>query len=392
MTSSLLDLMESSPSSGKTSPESSATNQTPLDVSWQALSERNTPSLSTEAGQARVWLMDHGHGPRGSFATLNISEWPNDGVAHVIDFGNCIDPAAVLFERKSGGRHSPPSREAGQNVAPTISARPSGGGGLGTDFDCDGGLIPDVARCLQAQAQLANLEDQDTLIPSHDPATTLTAREYKGALPEADLSTVVAHALRGEGFDASEDGTGRGTPLVPVAFDCKGTEVQTDETGVAPPLRSMGNTQSHQSAGGHATIAFDTTQVTSPGNYSSPKQGDPVHPLAAEAHPPAVAFDLRGRDGGAQPEGPHDTANIRAASGGSSRSYIATQWAVRRLTPTECARLQGGPDDHCNITYRGKPAADGPQYKAWGNSMAIPCVAWIMDRMRISMVEMEGAV
>ena len=64
---------------------------------------------------------------------------------------------------------------------------------------------------------------------------------------------------------------------------------------------------------------------------------------------------------------------------------MATPWAVRRLTPIETARLQGFPDDHTAITYRGKPAADGPQYKAHGNSMAVPVVRWIMERMRISM-------
>lgn len=105
-----------------------------------------------------------------------------------------------------------------------------------------------------------------------------------------------------------------------------------------------------------------------------------------------MAFDLRGREGGAMPEGPHDTANLRAASGGSSRSYIAQPWAVRRLTPTECARLQGFPDDHTRIPWRGKPAEDcpdGPQYKAYGNSMAVPVIRWIMDRIRISWGMME---
>ena len=80
MTSSQLDMMDSLLSSGKTSPESSATNQTPSDVSWARLSELNSPSLSLEAGRVQVWLADHGQGPRGSFATLNISEWPNDAV------------------------------------------------------------------------------------------------------------------------------------------------------------------------------------------------------------------------------------------------------------------------------------------------------------------------
>src|SRR5262249_13882739 len=88
-----------------------------------------------------------------------------------------------------------PRREGRQEVAGTISSRTTRGGGLGTDFE--------LGR---------------ELIPSHDPACTLTARDYKGPLPEADLSTVVTHTLGGEGFDASEDGTGRGVPLVPMAF------------------------------------------------------------------------------------------------------------------------------------------------------------------------------
>ncbi|WP_422128622.1 DNA cytosine methyltransferase [Vibrio hannami] len=102
-----------------------------------------------------------------------------------------------------------------------------------------------------------------------------------------------------------------------------------------------------------------------------------------------VAFDLRGREEGAVPESVGETVSLRAASGGSSRSYLAQPWAVRRLTPTECHRLQGFPDDHCDVTYRGKPAADGPQYKALGNSMAVPCVAWITDRMKLSMEEYQ---
>jgi DNA (cytosine-5)-methyltransferase 1 len=54
---------------------------------------------------------------------------------------------------------------------------------------------------------------------------------------------------------------------------------------------------------------------------------------------------------------------------------------VRRLTPRECERLQGFPDDYTLITHRGKPAADGPRYKALGNSWAVPCVRWIFERM-----------
>jgi DNA (cytosine-5)-methyltransferase 1 len=102
----------------------------------------------------------------------------------------------------------------------------------------------------------------------------------------------------------------------------------------------------------------------------------------------AVAYDMRGREGGAQFEGPHDTANIRAASGGSSRSYVAVS-AVRRITPVECERLQGFPDNFTAIPYRNKPAdqcPDGPRYKALGNSMAVPVMRWIGER--IEQVEM----
>ena len=81
-------------------------------------------------------------------------------------------------------------------------------------------------------------------------------------------------------------------------------------------------------------------------------------------------------DNPSQFEGPHDTANIRAANGGSSKSYVAQAWAVRRLTPVECCRLQGFSDDYLStVTYRGKPPADGPMYKALGNSMATNVMA-----------------
>lgn len=58
--------------------------------------------------------------------------------------------------------------------------------------------------------------------------------------------------------------------------------------------------------------------------------------------------------------------------------------AVRRLTPNECYRLQGFPDNWGRIPWKGKPAEecpDGPQYKAAGNSMAVPCMFWIGNRI-----------
>ena len=58
-------------------------------------------------------------------------------------------------------------------------------------------------------------------------------------------------------------------------------------------------------------------------------------------------------------------------------------WGVRRLTPRECERLMGLPDDWTLVPYRGKPAADGPRYKAIGNSMVVPVMRWIGERILI---------
>ena len=63
---------------------------------------------------------------------------------------------------------------------------------------------------------------------------------------------------------------------------------------------------------------------------------------------------------------------------------VATAMAVRRLTPVECERLQGFPDNWSRISWKGKPAdqcPDGPRYKACGNSMAVPVMRWIGERI-----------
>lgn len=68
----------------------------------------------------------------------------------------------------------------------------------------------------------------------------------------------------------------------------------------------------------------------------------------------------------------------------TDRHAVAYGLCVRRLMPVECGRLQGFPDGHTQIPWRGKPASecpDGPQYAAYGNSMAVPCVAWIGKRI-----------
>jgi DNA (cytosine-5)-methyltransferase 1 len=76
---------------------------------------------------------------------------------------------------------------------------------------------------------------------------------------------------------------------------------------------------------------------------------------------------------------------------GEEYPAIADAVSVRRLTPRECERLQGFPDDFTLVTYRGKPAADGARYRVLGNAMAVPVIGWILGRIR-SAEEASGAV
>jgi DNA (cytosine-5)-methyltransferase 1 len=79
----------------------------------------------------------------------------------------------------------------------------------------------------------------------------------------------------------------------------------------------------------------------------------------------------------------------RSGDGGRHEGVIQPDMQVRRLTPTECERLQGFPDGYTLVPHRGKPAADGPRYKSLGNSMAVPVMAWIGTRINQAIQEGE---
>ncbi|MBH3553158.1 DNA cytosine methyltransferase [Pseudomonas aeruginosa] len=130
----------------------------------------------------------------------------------------------------------------------------------------------------------------------------------------------------------------------PIAFSCK--DYGADAGDVSPTLRAMGHGESHANAGGQVAVCIT---------------GDITHTLKAEG------FD--------------------ASEDGTGRGQPITPEAagVRRLTPRECERLQGFPDDYTLIPWRGKPAEkcpDGPRYKAIGNSKAVPVVRWIGRRLK----------
>lgn len=319
-----------------------------------------------------------------------------------------FDPAAVLLEWEGVRRDSAPSREAGQGAAvcPTLRA-----GGNSTGGDRPPGTDVDTADSLQ-------------VVQPYPVGNTLTARMHKGINTTLDegQTPVLAHSLRGEGFDASEDGTGRGTPLVPVhvpeiagtmkackdsggwsnsadhaaagymvpvAFDTYNQTITGDATqtlcsrgdspggnahlvpAVMQPVAhafdarqsdvlQCGDKTGPLDTDGHSVgvPAFDTTQITSAANRSNPQPGDPCHPLAAGAHAPAVAFKYTM---GAKAHGigyAEEQAPTLDTRPESNAVMQAMQ--VRRLTPVECERLQGFPDGYTAIPWRGKPASECP--------------------------------
>jgi DNA (cytosine-5)-methyltransferase 1 len=75
------------------------------------------------------------------------------------------------------------------------------------------------------------------------------------------------------------------------------------------------------------------------------------------------------------------TQQCHCPTQGNEAVVIQQAMAVRRLTPKECERLQGFPDNYTDIQAKGKPTPDGPRYKALGNSMAVPVMAWIGQRI-----------
>lgn len=281
----------------------------------------------------------------------------------VLDVGAWADRAPILLEPESLRGDSAPRRETWEGVAGSIAARTRGGGGLGTDFECDGGLIPstgDLSHCLNAGGM--GRQDYET-------------------------KTLVTHSLRADGFDASEDGTGRGTPLVPVDVmtlairgrgDSHDLEVRQDGTAnaILTPNGGRGGI-------GVGAIAFDPQGAGKQSSLGASEHGTGA---LGTTKTPAVAFAQNQRD----EVRTMDVAGALAGEPGmKQQTYAHVGMQVRRLTPRECERLQGFPDDYTAIQVRGKPAADGPRYKALGNSMAVPVMRWIGERIAATTTRIE---
>jgi len=320
------------------------------------------------------------------------------------------DPWEILFESEGLRRDTPPRRDSGETVAGTLASRTGAGGFPGTDEACAG----------YVQAVTGVFGD-------------------------------ISHTLRAEGFDASEDGTGRGTPVIAAFAENTRRELRLEggdgsrtgalSTGGGKPgqgcpaiiqsvpeiagtmkscARSGGWTNSvDHAAAGYMIPAFGFNSLQDP-----IVTGNKTGALSASSPQAEAVFSvaIRGRDGGSGIEIRSDSvaSALRASQGGSDKPMVfALQpgvtrenpdsgpdgmgvrenlaytmearsevqmvggfpYGVRRLMPVECARLQGFPDDYLDIPYRGKPAADGPKYKALGNSMAVPVMRWIGERI-----------
>lgn len=184
---------------------------------------------------------------------------------------------------------------------------------------------------------------------------------------------MIAHALRADGFDASEDGTGRGTPLVPVAYQCHGSNVGSmghlragngNEAGGVPFVTAFAQNQRDEVR----TMEVAGALAGEPGMKQQTYIAHAIQERAVSENP----------DNGPQGKGWQEEAAFTL----EARHHVQAVQAVRRLTPRECERLQGFPDDWTLVPYRGKPASDGPRYKAIGNSMAVPVMRWIGERLR----------
>jgi DNA (cytosine-5)-methyltransferase 1 len=264
--------------------------------------------------------------------------------------------AAVLFERHSLQGHSPPRREKGEGIARSF--------GLGSHAGSDG-------------------EASNNSHASGGPVGFGLTEEATPALRAGRTQAIgtcdVAHSLRAEGFDASDDGTGRGTPLVPVAFNLRGREDGAQPEADSDNLAAMraasgGSSRSYIAftAKDHGADASDISPTLRSGSHSGSHANGGVMP--------AVAF-MENQQAQIWEADTVQALNKGGGKPGQGYPAIRQASAVRRLTPEECEKLQGFPPGYTAVPYRNKPAADGPRYKALGNSMAVPVMRWIGERI-----------
>ncbi len=248
-----------------------------------------------------------------------------------------FDPAAVLFELDSVRRDSAPRRETQKAVA-ALTAR--GVGTCGADDN-------------QAQAGHLIAFGGGNNAGHIEVATACTAH---GIRLDFDTETFAVHGTQDPDTNcelAHTLGRNNGQENACIAFSYKdnGADATSD---LSPTIRAGNHDISHANSGQPPAIAM---------TYTAPAIG---HFKADN-----ISSTLTKSAG----QGNGETQN---------GAFVLKNMDVRRLTPIECERLQGFPDNHTMIGWRGKDATecpDGPRYKAIGNSMAVPVMRWIGERI-----------
>jgi DNA (cytosine-5)-methyltransferase 1 len=240
--------------------------------------------------------------------------------------------AEVLFEREGGAGDYPPSREAGERVAGTLNARASAGGGLGTDFECLGGLQPVGCRMMA----FGEYVDDGT-------SSTLKQRDFKDATDLVVAQTLTASQFRSGGATAGNNGA-------PVNLQ---------------------------------VAVFDERNVTSSANRTRVEFGEPANTLHSLPLS-VIAFTERTRAEGRNLETQDELAYALTNPGSGGRTHsrqIAGSFGVRRLTSRECERLQGFADGHTEHGGDGERISDSARYRMLGNAVCLPTVEWIARRL-----------
>lgn len=137
-------------------------------------------------------------------------------------------------------------------------------------------------------------------------------------------------------------------------------------------------------AGGNPCVAiaekFIDDTFSFHGSQDPDVSGSITHPIGTNRGLEACIFQPRfARNGHGKPAEIASALTSGAGSTGDSQQCVTNGYTVRRITPTEAERLQGFPDGHTDIPG----AADGPRYKALGNSMAVPVMRWIGERIKL---------
>lgn len=268
----------------------------------------------------------------------------------IADFGDWTSRCPILLESESLRGDTPPSREARKDIAGTIGART--GLSIGAQDAACGHLIPEVS-CFDKQ-RLGEYGSSGV-------ASTCSARDYK------DATDLVCIALAGNTIGRTPTNGGNG--LRYADSGAAYTLTKTDVHAVVYPI-NMQIAMRHEAMGDGTGMGIG-------------EDGDVAYTLQA-AHSHAVAFKIRGGcEGGGK--GYLGSDELAFTLSTHTDQHLHQGMQVRRLTPVECARLQGFPDTHLDITFKNKPAADSHKYRALGNSMAVPVMAWIGSRIQLAL-------